>query len=212
MSVAYASRRVHGRRCCRRGSGCVSSRYVRVVHEREVLTGDDADRHAEEVVERGVPTGVASRQVVVDGDQVRAAPLERVEVQRERRDERLALAGLHLGDPSLVEHDPADQLHVEVAHAEGALGRLADHRERLGEEVVESPGALEVALALLGALRTPPPRSPRSGPAAKGWPWLMSVPSTPSRSRNSRVLSRSSSSESADISASRSLMSATTPS
>ena len=75
-----------------------------------------------------------------------AAPLERVEVQRQRRHQRLALAGLHLGDPSLVEHDAPDELHVVVAHPEPALGRLADHGERLGKQLGESLGAAGIAL------------------------------------------------------------------
>ena len=36
-----------------------------------------------------------------------------------------------------MEHGAADELHVEVAHAERALHRLAGHREDLGEDVVE---------------------------------------------------------------------------
>ena len=125
---------------------------VRVVDVREILPGDDADRQPEEVIERRVPAGVAPGQVVVDGHQVRAAPFERVEVERQGRDERLAFAGLHLGDRALVEHDAADQLDVEVAHAEGPLRSLADHRERLGQQIVEGLAALPLTLLLLGAL------------------------------------------------------------
>ena len=87
----------------------------------------------EEVIQRRVPAGVAPGQVVVDGHEVRAASFERIEIQRQGRDQRLAFTGLHLGDPALVEHDAADQLDVEVAHAEGPLRCLADHRERLGQ-------------------------------------------------------------------------------
>jgi hypothetical protein len=46
---------------------------------------------------------------------------------------------------AVVEGDPADQLHVEVAFAEGPDAGLADGRERLGEQVVE---ALAVGQAL----------------------------------------------------------------
>ena len=125
---------------------------LRVVDEGQVLPSDDTDRHPEEVIQRCVPAGVASSQVVVDRHQVRPASFEGIQVQRQGRDQRLAFAGLHLGDPSLVEHDAADQLHVEVAHAEGALRCLADHRERLGQEVVERLAAPSVALVLLGPL------------------------------------------------------------
>jgi len=36
-----------------------------------------------------------------------------------------------------VQHNAADELHVEVAHAEGAFGGLPHHGEGLGQELVE---------------------------------------------------------------------------
>ena len=91
----------------------------------------------EEAVEAAHPLRVAARQVVVDGDDVDALAFERVEVGGERRDERLAFAGLHLGDLAAVQHHAAHQLHVEVPHVEHAASRLADDRERFDEQVVE---------------------------------------------------------------------------
>ena len=64
-------------------------------------------------------------------------PVERVEIDRQRRDQRLAFAGPHLGDRALVEHHAADQLHVEMAHAQGALAGFAHHRESRDQQVVE---------------------------------------------------------------------------
>ena len=74
---------------------------------------------------------------------MRAAAGEGVEVERQARDEGLALAGLHLGDVALVEDDPAHQLHVEHALVRRALAGLADGRERLEGEVVEALAVLE---------------------------------------------------------------------
>ena len=68
-----------------------------------------------------------------------------------RRDEGLALAGAHLGDRALVQHRAAQQLHVERAHPERALRRLAHAREGLGQKVVERLALLE-PLAELGGL------------------------------------------------------------
>ena len=70
-------------------------------------------------------------------------PVERVQVERQRGDQGLALAGLHLGDAAAVQHHAADQLHVVVAHAEHALARLAADGERLGQEVVERLALVE---------------------------------------------------------------------
>ena len=98
---------------------------------------DDADRHAEEAVDLAHPLGVAAGQVVVDRDDVDALAFERVEIGGERRDERLALARLHLGDLALVEDGAADQLDVEVPHVQHAAAGFADDGERLGQQVVE---------------------------------------------------------------------------
>ena len=103
-----------------------------------------ADRHAQHLVDRAHPLGVAAGQVVVDRDHVDARAGEGVEDHREGCRQGLALAGAHLGDGAVVEHHPADQLHVEVPHAHAAAGGLAHQREGLGQQVVEG-------LALAGA-------------------------------------------------------------
>ena len=62
---------------------------------------------------------------------------QRVQHDRKRRRQRLALARLHLRDTAVVQHHPADQLHVEVAHPHRSLARLAHDREALRQQVVE---------------------------------------------------------------------------
>ena len=113
---------------------------------------DDADRHAEEAVDAAHPLRVAAGQVVVDGDDVDALAFERVQVGGQRGDERLAFAGLHLGDLAAVQHHAADQLHVEVPHVQHAAAGLADDGEGLGQQVVERLAVGE-PLAELGGLR-----------------------------------------------------------
>ncbi|MGY3287707.1 hypothetical protein ACVWWP_000774 [Bradyrhizobium sp. LM3.6] len=98
---------------------------------------DHAGGHAEEAVDLAHPGGVAAGEVVVDGDDVDALAGERVEIDRERRDQRLAFAGLHLGDVALVQHHAADQLDVEMALAERALGGFTDRGESGDQEVVQ---------------------------------------------------------------------------
>ena len=98
---------------------------------------DQPDRDAERPVDRPHPLGVPLGQVVVHGHDVDAAARERVQVGRHRRGEGLALTGLHLGDLALVQRDRPHDLHVEVALADRAPGRLAHARERLRQEVVE---------------------------------------------------------------------------
>ncbi len=87
--------------------------------------------------DRSHPLRVAAGQVVIDGDDVHAPAGDRVQDRSEWRHEGLALAGAHLRDLALVEHDRADQLLVEVAHPQRPLHRLAGHREHLGGDVVQ---------------------------------------------------------------------------
>ena len=98
---------------------------------------DDADRKTEEAVDLAHPLGVAFGEVVVDGDDVNAAAGEGVQVAGKGGDQGLAFAGLHLGDFALVEDGAADELHVEVAHADGAFTGFADYGEGFREDSFE---------------------------------------------------------------------------
>jgi hypothetical protein len=73
---------------------------------------------------------------------VHALARERVEVHGQHRRERLALAGLHLGDVAEVQRGAPHQLHGERALTDRALRGLADHGERLGEQLVERLGGV----------------------------------------------------------------------
>ena len=105
----------------------------------------------EEAVDAAHPLGVAAGQVVVDRDDVDALAFERVEIGGQRGDERLAFAGLHLGDRAVVEHHAADELDVVVPHVEHAAAGLADDGEGLGQQVVERLASAE-PLTELGGL------------------------------------------------------------
>ena len=108
-------------------------------------------RQAEELVDLPHPLAVASRQVVVDRDQVHAPAGQGVQVERHGGDQRLAFAGGHLGDLALVQHDAADELDVVGHHVPGARrcpatvqdaaaqppAGLLDRGEGLGQQVVE---------------------------------------------------------------------------
>ena len=115
------------------------------------LVLNHADRHAEEPVDPAHPLRVAARQVVVDGDDVYALAFEGVQVGGQRRDERLALTGLHLRDAAVVQHHAADELHVEVPHVQHPAAGLADHGEGLGQHLVQAraPGHARLVLGSL---------------------------------------------------------------
>ena len=124
---------------------------IRVIDQRH-LVADHRHAHPQGVIDRRVPAGVAPGQVIVDRDQVGALALERVQVKRQHRDQRLAFARLHLGDLPLVQHDAAHRLDVEVAEADRPAGRLPDHGEGLDQQVIESVSLCQL-IAELGRLR-----------------------------------------------------------
>ena len=91
---------------------------------------DRPHREAEGPEEGERPVAIALDEVVVHGDDVNLLALEDGEIGGQRGDDRLALAGLHLRDPALVEHDRPDDLHVEGAGPERRprLGVKLAHR------------------------------------------------------------------------------------
>ena len=116
-----------------------------------VEPGDDhAHLEAQQPVDGAHPAGVAAGQIVVDRHHVHALAFQGVQIGGQGRDQRLALAGLHLGDAALVEHHAADQLHVEMALAQGPLGGLAHHGERLDQQVVQGLAGRQTLPELVG--------------------------------------------------------------
>ena len=134
---------------------------------------DHADRDAERLVDRPHPVGVAAGQVVVDRDQVHVHAGEGVQVERQRGHQRLALAGLHLGDAALVQHHAADQLDVEVAQADASrLEASRTHGEGLGQQVVE---VLALARSARGTRSSWRPAGRRTAPRYSGSSALIST-------------------------------------
>ncbi len=115
------------------------------------LVHDAADGEPQELVDGAHPGGVALGEIVVDGDDMHALAGERVEIDGQRGDQRLAFAGLHLGDAAVMQHHAADQLHVEMALADGALGGFAHGGEGLGDQIVEGSAGADPGAEVVGA-------------------------------------------------------------
>ena len=124
-----------------------------------LVVEDAADREAEELIDRAHPLAVAGGEVVIDGDDVNAAPGEGVEKGRERGDEGLAFAGGHFRNHPLVQRHAADELHVEGHHlpaqrmpahgdvrAAHAAAGVLHHGEGLGQDGLHGARQLGVVL------------------------------------------------------------------
>ena len=72
--------------------------------------------------------GVAPGQIVVDCHDMHTLAAQCIEIGRKGGYQGLALTGAHLGDLAIVEHHAADQLDIEVAHAQHPPRRLPPTR------------------------------------------------------------------------------------
>ena len=104
-----------------------------------------ADRQSEQTIDRTHPLGIAPGQIVVEGQDVRAAIGEGIERRRHHRRQRLPFSSQHLHDIPVVERERRDDLLVEGTLPERAARRLADQREerrpkRLARLAAAGPG------------------------------------------------------------------------
>ena len=111
---------------------------------------DASDAEPQVSVDMAHPLRVTPGEIRVHRHQVRPFPGQRVEIQRQRRDERLALTGRHLRNAAEMQLNAAHELHIVRHHVPDELmagdhhGRPeetatgdADRGERLGKDLVE---------------------------------------------------------------------------
>ena len=98
---------------------------------------DQTDLHAQKAVDPAHPFAVSASKVVVHRDDMHVFARQGIQVARQRRNERLALARAHLGDLAVVERHGADQLHVEMTQTQRTHAGLAHRGERLGKDGFE---------------------------------------------------------------------------
>ncbi len=96
------------------------------------------------------PLRIAPGQIVVDRHQPNVFSGQRVEVERQRRHQRFAFTGLHLGNFALMQHNAADELDIERNHVPCELvaahiargpaqpaASILDNGERLAQDSVQ---------------------------------------------------------------------------
>ena len=106
---------------------------------------DEAHLQTQEAVDLAHPLGVTLGQVVVDGDDVDALARQGVEIGGKGGHQGLAFTGLHLGDPALMQHDAAHQLHPVGAHAQHTVRSLPHGGKGLRQDVVQGLAVVQDA-------------------------------------------------------------------
>ena len=107
-----------------------------------------ADAQPQERVDLTHPFRVTLCQIIIDRNHVNALALERSQIGRHRRDQRLTFTGFHLGDAALMQNNTADDLHLEMLHADTSPRRLTADRKRLRQKVIQRFAACETLLEL----------------------------------------------------------------
>ena len=96
-----------------------------------------AHRQAQELMDPAHLIRVALCQIIVDRDHMDAFARQRVEIGRQRGHQRLALAGTHLGNAALMQHDAANDLRGEMLHPQHTAAGLPHHGVCLREDVIQ---------------------------------------------------------------------------
>ncbi len=111
---------------------------------------DHPHAQTQETVDLAHPLGIAAGQVIVHRDDVYALRGQGVQVGGQGRHQRLAFAGAHLGDLAVVQDHAADELDIEMTHAQHPPAHLAHHGEGIGEQVFQGAARLQAPAQLAG--------------------------------------------------------------
>ncbi len=98
---------------------------------------DDAHGETEEVIKLAHGFGIAAGEVIIDRHHMHALAFKRVEVNRQRRHQRLAFTRAHFSNAAFMQDHAADQLYVERTHTEHALGGFTRRCKSVRQQVVE---------------------------------------------------------------------------
>ena len=111
---------------------------------------DDPDRQTQEFINRPHPVRIALREVFVNGDDLHAVAAERVQVSGQGCDQGLAFPGAHFRNFAFVQNQAADQLHIEMAQAQGPDRRFTHNGKGFREHVFQCFSAGYRGLQLVG--------------------------------------------------------------
>ncbi|GIS14080.1 MAG: hypothetical protein CM15mP116_06630 [Synechococcus sp.] len=83
------------------------------------------------------PLGITAGQVIVHRHDVHATTSEGVEIARKGGNQGFAFASFHLGDLTFMQHHAANQLDIEMTHAQHTLAGFTNNGKGLRQDLVE---------------------------------------------------------------------------
>ena len=96
------------------------------------------------------PLSISLCEVVVDGDDMNALSLQRIQIGRTGGYEGLTFTGSHLSDTALVKNDTTDQLYREVLHLIDTPCGLTYCRIGLRKNLIQTLSLRQTLLKLRG--------------------------------------------------------------
>ena len=106
------------------------------------------DIESHELMNAAHPLGMEASKIIVDGDDMHTLAGQSVEIRRQRGNKCLALACLHLGNPTKVQGGSTHQLDIEVALTNDSARCFSHHGEGFDQEVVQFLATLETGTEL----------------------------------------------------------------
>ena len=100
--------------------GIISLAMCRIIYKGRLVVYDTNGK-SERIINLPHPNGIATGEIVVDGDDVDAATGERVQIYRQRCHKRFSFTCSHLGDITIMQNRAAHDLHIEMSLAERAF-------------------------------------------------------------------------------------------
>ena len=111
---------------------------------------DAAYREAKEAIDFPHPLRIALCKVIVHSNDVNAVARERVQICRKRFGDGFSFTGFHFRNATLVQHNTAQKLHIEMSLPDGALCCLAHNRKGLRQKAIQRFARAEPLLEFHG--------------------------------------------------------------
>ena len=113
---------------------------------------NEAYGKAEEFIDLSHPFAVALCQVIIDRNDVNAFPFQGIQVNRSGSYQGFTFTGTHFSNITAVENNTANQLHIEMAHAQYATGRFADNCKGFRKDIVQCFALGQTSLEFVGLI------------------------------------------------------------
>ena len=101
------------------------------------FVNNKSDTHTKITVNFSHPLTVTLSQVVVDSDDMHTPACQSVQIGGKGGHQGFALAGFHLGNPSLMKNNTTDNLYIEVFHSKYTPACLTHYRKCLRKKIIK---------------------------------------------------------------------------